>query len=371
MIGLRRGRGPVSRTAVDVLYVAAGTTPGHRRADAAMLNALARCGVSTASVTGSFSPPGRLSDRIYSSTLAIDTYQGLGLTWATQKTMASYAPRAIMYAVTPGALYQPPATLRIPFAIRFDAPTQLSRPGRRFAVEHALERRRFRAARVLLPTALEVAPPVRRLLPDTVATVPLPIPIEQQDAPDRREPIVVAYAGSPVKKGLDVLAEAWQRAGAAGHRLLITGISRDAGMGFLAERGIAEPEHTDWLGLVSPDEFRALTRRAAVYLAASTYEDYGIAQLEALADGALLVTVPSQGPFAALPAARRLAPALVADEHSGEALGRALSNALRLSDDERRRYRRDAGELVKGHSSATLDQRLAGEVLPRLLETAA
>ena len=35
-------------------------------------------------------------------------------------------------------------------------------------------------------------------------------------------------------------------------------------------------------------------------------EDYGIAQLEALADGCVLVTTPAPGPYAALPLAREL-----------------------------------------------------------------
>lgn len=365
---LRRARRSPSRTAVDVLYVAAGTTPGHRRADAAMLSALARCGVSSAAVTGSFRPPGRLNDRIYGSTIATDTYQGLGLTWATHKAKTRYVPRAIMFAVTPAALYQPPATLRTPYAIRFDAPTQLSRVGRRFALEHLLERRRFAAAKVLVPTALEVDPAIERLLPPAVKTVPLPIPIEHLGAPDDREPIVVAYAGSPAKKGLHVIAGAWRRASTGDHRLVITGISREAGVRFLARHGIDEPEGVQWRGLIGHAEFRELTRRADIYLAASSYEDYGIAQLEALSDGALLVTVPSRGPFAALPVARRLAPELVAADRSAHSLAQALTAALALSEAERRRYRREAAALVSGHSAAVLEDRLRGEVLPRLLE---
>lgn len=365
---LGRARRSSHKTPVDILYVAAGTTPGHRRADTAMLSALARCGVSTAAVTGSFRPPGRLNERIYGSTLNIDTYQGLGLTWATEKARRRFAPRAIMYAVTPAALYQPPSALRTPFAIRFDAPTQLSRQGRRFAGEHLLERRRFRSARVLLPTALEVDPAIRALLPATVRTVPLPIPIEHLGAADSREPTVVAYAGSPAKKGLAVMADAWRQADTGDHRLVITGITREAAVRYLAKHGVAEPERTEWRGLISHAEFRSLTQSADIYLAASTYEDYGIAQLEALSDGALLVTVPSRGPFAALAVARRLAPGLVSDDHSPQSLGRALTTAIQLPEAQRRQYRREAGRLVRGHSGEVLEERLRTQVLPRLLE---
>ena len=48
-----------------------------------------------------------------------------------------------------------------------------------------------------------------------------------------------------------------------------------------------------------------------MFLAAPRREDYGIAQLEALADGCVLVTTPSPGPYAALPLARELDPRLV------------------------------------------------------------
>jgi hypothetical protein len=44
---------------------------------------------------------------------------------------------------------------------------------------------------------------------------------------------------------------------------------------------------------------------------ASRREDYGQSQLEALAAGTPLVTVPSPGAYEALPIARRLAPELV------------------------------------------------------------
>ena len=65
-------------------------------------------------------------------------------------------------------------------------------------------------------------------------------------------------------------------------------------------------------GLLAPEEYRALLRRARVFVCAPRREDYGIAQLEALADGCVLVTTPSPGPYAALPLARALDARLVA-----------------------------------------------------------
>ena len=57
-------------------------------------------------------------------------------------------------------------------------------------------------------------------------------------------------------------------------------------------------------------DYRALVRRARVFVTAPRREDYGIAQLEALADGCALVTTAAPGPYAALPLARGARPAL-------------------------------------------------------------
>ena len=64
-------------------------------------------------------------------------------------------------------------------------------------------------------------------------------------------------------------------------------------------------------GMLPRAEYRALLRRARVFVCAPRREDYGIAQLEALADGCVLVTTPSPGPYAALPLARELDARLV------------------------------------------------------------
>ena len=60
-----------------------------------------------------------------------------------------------------------------------------------------------------------------------------------------------------------------------------------------------------------------------MFVCAPRREDYGIAQLEALADGCLLVSTPAPGPYAALAIARALDPRLV-----GEDLDGALRAAL-------------------------------------------
>jgi hypothetical protein len=112
-------------------------------------------------------------------------------------------------------------------------------------------------------------------------------------------------------------------------------------------------------GLVSPDGFRALLRRARVYLAAPRREDYGIAQLEALADGAMLVTTPAAGPYAALPIAHELDPRLVSDD---------LAGALRVAlDDPAPGYAAAAAGALAPYRRAAVDRIVADELLPRLL----
>ena len=77
------------------------------------------------------------------------------------------------------------------------------------------------------------------------------------------------------------------------------------------------------VGMLPYEEYRALLRRARVFVCAPRREDYGIAQLEALADGCELVTTPAPGPYAALPIARALDERLVGDDLAG-----ALRTAL-------------------------------------------
>ena len=73
------------------------------------------------------------------------------------------------------------------------------------------------------------------------------------------------------------------------------------------------------------------------------WEDWGQAPLEALADGALLATVPSGGPYEGLRLARRLDASLVADEIDAAALAPAIRAAFEMPDDARERLPRQSG----------------------------
>ncbi|HZG49772.1 MAG TPA: hypothetical protein VEY90_09635, partial [Thermoleophilaceae bacterium] len=111
----------------------------------------------------------------------------------------------------------------------------------------------------------------------------------------------------------------------------------------------------------------AALRAAHMFVAAARWEDFGQAPLEALADGALLVTAPSGGAYAALELARRLDPRLVASDMSAGALAVAIEHAFELGDAEAARLRRRAAELLQAYSPAELDRTVERELLPALL----
>jgi glycosyltransferase involved in cell wall biosynthesis len=102
-----------------------------------------------------------------------------------------------------------------------------------------------------------------------------------------------------------------------------------------------------------------LLRRARVFVAAPRREDYGLAQLEALADGCVLVTTAAPGPYAALPLARALEPRLVADDIAG-----ALRQAL---DDPPAGYAERALEAIAPYRRAAADAAVREALLPALL----
>jgi hypothetical protein len=178
---------------------------------------------------------------------------------------------------------------------------------------------------------------------------------------------VLTYAGSPAKKGLEIAVEAWLAARRPGWRLEVTGIDPDTGRAYLRRHGVPEPDDVAWLGVLDPVAHRRRCQQADVYLAASRYEDYGLGQLEALCDGAVLVTVPSPGPYAALDLAKRLDQRLVADAIDTGSLTRALGVALSYSEHDRQGYRDRASDLVEPYLGDTFIARLEREVLPSLL----
>jgi len=330
-----------------VLIVSLGSTTGLREADEELAASLRRAGASVRLATARRPREVR--------TLALTD-----LLWARAARVAALAAlsedpdQAIVYSSTTAAMFWPR-----PGAIRFDAPAAGNRPGRHGFWQRPLERRRLEQAPLLLPLstgALEEAGP--RTIPGPRALV-LPPPVDPSGPPaPSRDIAAITYAGNPRKKGLGRVLAAWRsvHAGAEGE-LVVTGASpeelRAAGVDLAGEPGVRDA------GRLPREEYRALLRRARVFVTAPHREDYGQAQMEALADGCLLVTTPAPGPYAALPIARRLAPGLV-----GQDLAGALAAALAHPDPAA--YAARARDELAPFSAAVLDARVGAELLPRL-----
>jgi glycosyltransferase involved in cell wall biosynthesis len=325
----------VTPAAPELLIVSLGATGGLRAADEELAASLRRAG---AGVRLAIARPQRDV-----RTLALtDLVWARAARHAARDALAQAPVDAVVYSSVTAALLWPR-----PGAIRFDAPAAGNRPGRHGLWQRPLERRRLAAATLLLPWSeggLHEAPP---LSPGRAVVVP--VAVEPSGAPaGRRDIAALTYAANPEKKGLDRVLDAWRRVRRPGEELVVCGARLD-----LHEDGVRVT------GPLEPAAYRELLRRARVFVAAPRREDYGLAQLEALADGCLLVTTPSPGPYAALPIARELDARLVSDD---------LAGALRAGlDDARPGYAEQALCALAPFRRAAVDATVAGPVLERLL----
>jgi hypothetical protein len=319
---------------VDVLLVSLGGTTGLREADEELARSLRRAGATVAVV-------GVPRVREWRTFALIELAWALSARRAAASGIARHDPRAVVYSSTTAALLAPRAGV-----IRFDAPAAGNRPGRHGIWQRPVERRRMAAAPLLLPWspgALEEAP-----RPHGPALV-VPVPVEPSGPPippAQRDLAAVTYGANPHKKGLDRVLAAWRAARRPGEELVVAGLARTD-----------EPGVT-YAGTLARDAYRALVRRARVFVTAPRREDHGIAQLEALADGCVLATTPSPGPYAALPIARELDARTVSED-----LATALRTAL---DDSRPDYADLAVRALAPLRRGAIDALVREELLPRL-----
>jgi hypothetical protein len=321
--------------AVDVMIVSVGATTGWRAAARELGAAFQAAGARTVIVdTGPV--------REVRTFMLTDLVQAMAARRAAVRGIAEHRPRAVVYCSITAALLWPR-----PGVIWLDAIAAENRPGRHGVWQRALEGRRLGHAPLVLtmaPDSLAALTPARR--PEAVV---VPVAVQSSGAPaPERDIDVVAYAADPVKRRLDLLLATWQRARRGDETLVVTGID-----------GHDDVPGVRFSGRLPPDEFRALLRRARVFMAAPRREDFGIAQLEALADGAMLVATPAPGSYPALALARALDPRLVAED-----LAPALRAAL---DDPAPGYAARAAELVAPFSRDAVTATLRQHVLPRLL----
>lgn len=363
-----------------MLLVSLGATGGLRHADAQLQGSLARAGahVEVAAVDS----PGE-----------VRTFVLTDLAWAraaraaARTALARDRPRAILYSTVTAALLWP-----APGGVRFDAPAAGNRPGRHGAWQRPLERRRLREAMVLAPWsdgALAEAPERRA----RAIVVPVPVAPGRPAPLAQRDIAAVTYATNPHKKGLDRVAAAWGRARCGEERLLVLGLAADHPAAGAAREVCAAAESERFRPGGHPSagpstagggpvgeaiafvpflpraEYRALLRRARVFVTAPRREDYGLAQLDALAEGCALVTTAAPGPYAALPIARALDERLVAPDPGAQARGAGgLAEAVRTALDEPDGdLAQRTAWLLRPYLPEAVDRVVAEELLPALL----
>ena len=319
----------------EILLVSLGSTAGLRSSDAELAASLERAGAAVE--VAAAAPPRPLR------TLALTDH-----TWshaarrAASAALARTRPAAVIYSTVTAALLAP-----APGAVRFDALAASNRPGRHGIWQRPRERAVLARAPLLMPVsddALAAAPPRHGpavVVPIAVAASGPPGPALERDI------AAITYAADAHKKGLDRVLAAWAGARRGDEELVVAG-----GAAFAPRDGVRA------VGALERDAYRALLRRARIYIAAPRREEYGLAQLEALADGAMLVTGAPQISYAALAVARAVDPRL----HEGD-----LAAAIRIALDEPLPgYARAVAPALAPFSAARVDRVVAEQVLPLL-----
>ncbi len=318
----------------DVLIVSVGATPGWRAVADELAGSIARAAAAVEVVSAKPQPPVR--------TFALtDLVQAHAARAACIEGIAVHQPKAIIYCSITAALLWPR-----PGAIALDSIAAENRPGRHGIWQRPVERWRLRCAPLVLACSERSLEPLHGPQGEVIV-IPPPVEVGPEQG-EPREIAAVAYAADPDKRRLTLLLDAWARARRPGETLVVTGLDR-----------LAPAEGVRAAGLLAAPEFRALLRRARVFLAAPRREDFGIAALEALAGGCMLVTTPAPGAYPALAFARRLDSRLV-----GEDIAAALRIAL---DQPLPGYAERAAAMLAPFRREAIDRRVAREVLPRLL----
>lgn len=354
------------REAIDVLVVSLGTTIGLRAADDQLAELLREVGLRVELAR----PPRPREVRTLPLT---DLVQARACAHAARQALSRVEPRAVIYCSTTAALLWPR-----PGAIRFDALAQRTRPGRHGLWQRRCERRRLQESPLLLPMAgasLDGAPEGAA---HRASVLPFAIDPPRHDAATHEavgallSPIrargehaaAVTYVADPRKKGADRIAAAWAVARRDGEVLLV------AGHESLPTELAQAPGIVD-VGRLPRDVFRALVRAVGVYVTAPRREDYGQVQLEALAEGARVVTTAAPGPYAALPLVRQLwADQVVEDAEADDP--RAVAAAMRAAIDARpdpAEQLRATRAVAPWSRTAALEE-LRRRIVPQLLATA-
>ena len=326
-------------SAPDVLLVSLGSTPGLRASDEAFATLLRGAGATV--LVASAAPQRQVR------TLALtDLLWARASAAAARSALALEQPRAIVYSSVTAALLWPQ-----PGAIRFDASSTENRPGHDGIWQRPLERRRLAESPLLIPTSAAALAASPAAGADAVI-VPIPVLASSSPRPaGERDIAAITYASDPQKKGLDRVLAAWQQARRGDERLVVAGLD--------ASRLPNPGPGIELVGKLAAEDYRELLGRSKIFVCAPRREDYGIAQLEALADGCQLVTTEAAGGYEALALARELDERLVGDD-----LASAIRTAL---DDPKPDYAARAADLLHPYSPAAVQRIVNKQLLSRLL----
>ncbi len=338
------------------------TTVGLRCADRSLAEGISRLGASCKVIEVEIGA----GERLKRGMLLTDMVEARAARRTLIRALEAEKPRAVIISTVTAAMLQPKSFWqKYKTAIKFDSPASLNRPGLVNSPQHRLERLALDRADLLLPLG-NIA---MKEAGNEGKSVVLPPPVEVEPGPEQRDRLVVAYAGNPKKRGLDILNAAWRSAGFEDARLVVTGIDEKDALKWLSSCGAYPAGNVEYTGLVARERFLELLREACVFVNASRWEDFGSAQLEALGAGALLVTLPTPGANEALPLARRLSPELVAPNMRPEELAGSLRAAMQIDRVGQTRYRKQAEELLAPFRSLAVQRTIRESLLPRLLDS--
>lgn len=344
----------VEEECIEVVVVSGATTLGHRTTDGELSEELAQAGFRVRLAQPAFRPLPRLLRR----QPITDLYEAIVLARSARR--AATTQRTVwVHGTTTATLFAPRFLLKRS-ALRFDALASENRRGKRNLVQRRLEQRALRYIPVLMPMRLQRAPELATRFPDKIV-IPLPPVIasirvrgnyERQGA--------VFYAGSPHKKGLDKAVVAW--AASSEDRLSVVGLEADAALKYLTASGIPVPATVQFLGKLSPAAFRELLRKSLFALSASRYEDFGAAQLEALAAGCILISTPSDGPYEASNILRGVDSRLLAQSSEPHHLATAITYARGLDETRQESIRSASAVVLRDYSLTEFRLRTRGPI---------
>ena len=178
----------------DVLLVSLGTTLGWRVADEMLLEQLRRAGASTAVVS-----VGRgAADRLRRGYPLNDLVEMHAARRTARTAVERHEPRALIVSSTTAAMLLP--ALPVPYAVRFDSPARLNRPGARNAPLHALERRGMSRARITIPFSVAGAEALPEGAARPIVVSPPIDPSASHDSVERAERETWPWRTCPIRR---------------------------------------------------------------------------------------------------------------------------------------------------------------------------